>query len=280
MGCLLALVFVKGFRYIIVIPICVYLAVVGLQGYHRYMIVLPLLGLSALYLQGKGRKWPTYMMIILGIFMISIFPKLKYIGLAVRAGDYSDAVNLTANVFYPASDLDSRSPKKFTSEEFLDQYAGALTMIDYYGKVYNGSTYLAILTLPIPRGLWPDKPGLADHTREIATAERPYDQEGRIITYIGESYLNFRYPGVVLIPFSLGFGLCYWCLVATTGPWLRLNRYLYVMAFMAFIQLFRDGVLSLPLFSVIHNLPALFILAAHLFLGRKLLVQDSPAATP
>jgi hypothetical protein len=52
------------------------------------------------------------------------------------------------------------------------------------------------------------------------------------------------------------------------------------MAFMAFIQLFRDSLLSLPLFSVIHNLPALFILAAHLFLGRKLLVQDSPAATP
>ena len=100
------------------------------------------------------------------------------------------------------------------------------------------------------------------------------------MTYIGESYLNFRYLGVCLIPLALGFGLSYWCLVATTGPWLRLNRYLYIMAFMAFIQLFRDGLLSLPLFSVIHNLPALFIFAAHIFIGRKLLVQDSPVASP
>jgi hypothetical protein len=189
-------------------------------------------------------------------------------------------MNLTLSSFYSADERNSASEKEFNSEEFLDQYAGALTMIDYYGKVYKGSTYLAIVTLPIPRGLWPDKPGLADFLHDISTAGRPYDKEGRIITYIGESYLNFRYPGVVIISFSLGFGLSYWCLVATTGPWLRLNRYLYVTAFMAFIQLFRDGVLSLFLFSVIQNMPALFILAAHLFSGRKLLVQDSPAATP
>ena len=100
------------------------------------------------------------------------------------------------------------------------------------------------------------------------------------MTYIGESYANFRYSGIVLIPFLLGFGLSYWCLVATTGPWLRLNRYIYIMGFMAFIQLYRDGLLSLPLFSFIHNMPALFILAAHLFAGRKLLVQDSPTANP
>jgi hypothetical protein len=279
MSCLLALVLVKGFRPIIVIPICAYLAVVGLQGYHRYMMVLPILCLSAIYLQQKGKRWPTYAMMFIGLCMVAIFPKLKDIGRAVNAGDYGNAVSLMANAFYSTSDTNSGSEREFTSEEFLDQYAGALTLIDYQGKVYYGSTYLAILTLPIPRRLWPDKPGLADHTREIATAERPYDKEGRIMTYIGESYANFRYPGVVLIPLLLGFGLSYWCLVATTGPWLRLNRYIYVMAFMAFIQLFRDGLLSLPLFSVVHNLPALFILAAHLFVGRKLLVQDSPSTS-
>lgn len=279
MSCLLALVLVKGFRLIIVMPICAYLAIVGMQGYHRYMMVLPMLCLAAIYLQQKGKKWPTYVMMIIGLCTVAIFPKLKHIGRAVTAGDYSDAVSLTASAFYSSSDQNSGFEKEFTSEEFLDQYAGALSMIDYYGKVYNGSTYLAIVTLPIPRGLWPDKPGLADHTREIATAERPYDKEGRIMTYIGESYLNFRYAGIILISFSLGFGLSYWCLVATTGPWLRLNRYLYVMGFMAFIQLFRDGLLSLPLFSLIHNMPALFILVAHLCIGRKLLVQDPPTDT-
>lgn len=276
MSCLLALVLVKGFRLIFVMPICVYLAVVGLQGYHRYMLVLPILCLSAIYLQQKGKRWPTFAMVIIGLCMVAIFPKLKDIGRAVTAGDYSYAMNLMTSAFYPANEKNFASKEEFTSEEFLDQYAGALSMIDYYDKVYMGSTYLALVSLPIPRNVWPDKPGLADHTREISTAERPYDKEGRIITYIGESYLNFRYSGIVLISFLLGFGLSYWCLVATAGPWLRLNRYLYVTAFMAFIQLFRDGVLSLFLFSVIQNMPALFILFAHLFTGSRLLVVDLP----
>ena len=99
------------------------------------------------------------------------------------------------------------------------------------------------------------------------------------MTYIGESYLNFRYLGVGLIPLSLGFGLSYWCLVATTGPWLRLNRYLYIIAFMAFIQLFRDGLLSLPLFTLVHSSPTFFIWVAHMFAGRRALVQDPPVAS-
>lgn len=280
MSCCLALVLVKGFRLILVIPICAYLLTVGVQGYHRFMLVLPMLCLAAIYLQQKGKRWPTYMMMFISLFMVAIFPKLKHIGRAVTAGDYSEAVTLTASAFYSTDERNSGFVKEFTSEEFLDQYAGALTLIDYNGKVYNGSTYLAIVTLPIPRQLWPNKPGLADFMHDISTSGRPYSTEGRIMTYIGESYLNFRYLGVCLIPLALGFGLSYWCLVATTGPWLRLNRYIYIMAFMAFIQLFRDGLLSLPLFSVIHNLPALFILAGHLFVGRKLLVQDPPIPNP
>lgn len=280
MSCFLALVLVKGFRLIFIIPICAYLAIVGLQGYHRFMMVLPMLCLAAIYLQQKGKRWPTYTMLFLGLLVVAIFPKLKHIGRAVTEGDYSEAVRLTASAFYSTDGRNLESEKVFTSEEFLDQYAGALTLIDYNQKVYAGSTYLAIVTLPIPRQLWPNKPGLADYMYDISTSGRPFSTEGRIMTYIGESYLNFRYLGVFLIPLALGFGLSYWCLVATTGPWLRLNRYIYVMAFMAFIQLFRDGLLSLPLFSVIHNLPALFILAAHLFVGRKLLVQDPPTVSP
>ena len=280
MSCLLALVLVKGFRLIFIIPICAYLAIVGVQGYHRFMLVLPMLCIAAIYLQQKGKRWPTYTMIFLGLLMVAIFPKLKHIGRAVMDGDYSGAVSLTASAFYSTDGRNLESEKVFTSEEFLDQYAGALTMIDQYGKVFNGSTYLAIVTLPIPRQLWPDKPGLADFTHEVSTTSRPYNKEGRIMTYIGESYLNFRYLGVCLIPLALGFGLTYWCLVATTGPWMRLNRYIYAMAFMAFIQLFRDGLLSLVLFSVVQNMPALFIWGAHIFSDRKLLVQDPPIPNP
>ena len=150
-------------------------------------------------------------------------------------------------------------------------------MIDEYDKVYWGSTYLAIITLPIPHEWWAQKPGLADHMHDISTGGRQYNIEGRIITYIGESYLNFRYFGLVLIPLALGFILTYWCYVATAGPWLRINRYVYTIAFMAFIQLFRDGLLSLVLFTIVHNLPLLFIWVAHKVAGRRLLIDELPS---
>ncbi|MEI6598122.1 MAG: hypothetical protein WCL22_03680, partial [bacterium] len=201
-SCLLALLFSKGFRWFTVLPICLYLAVVGLQGYHRFMMILPLLFMAAIYLQGKGKKWPTKVMLIIGFSIVLIFPKLKYIGKAFELGDYEAAVSLTKEAFLIGDG------KKITiteeSEQFLDQYAGALSMIDEYDKVYWGSTYLAIITLPIPRNMWPNKPGLADHMHDISTSGRQYNIEGRIITYIGESYLNFRYFGLVLIPLALG----------------------------------------------------------------------------
>lgn len=278
-SCLIVLAFVKGFRMIIVIPICLYLVNVALQGYHRFMLVLPLLCISALYLQGKEKKWPTKPMIVLGLVVMLIFPRLKFIGRAVEVGDLNGAVSLVTNAFYNTSDERAGTDQDFTSEQFLDQFAGALSMIDEGGKTYWGTTYFAIVTLPIPRQLWPNKPGLADFMYDISTVGRPYSTEGRIMTYIGESYLNFWYPGVILIPLILGFGLSYWCHIATNGPWLTLNRYMYLIGFMAFTQLFRDGILSLPLFSLIHNLPAFFIWVAHLFLGPRLIVQDSPISS-
>jgi hypothetical protein len=49
---------------------------------------------------------------------------------------------------------------------------------------------------------------------------------------------------------------------------------------MAFLQLFRDGLLSLILFTVVHNLPLLFIWVAHKVAGRRLLIDDLPSIDP
>ena len=276
-SCLLALLFTKGFRWFTVLPICLYLAIVALQGYHRFMLVLPLMFVAAIYLQAKVKRWPTMAMVIIGVAVMLIFPRLKHIGRAFEVGDYESMASLVKESFTTVADEKSASGKDVTSEQFLDQYAGALSMIDDYAKVYWGSTYLAIITLPIPRNMWPNKPGLADHMHDISTGSRQYNVEGRIVTYIGESYLNFRYFGIVLIPLALGFTLTYWCYVATSGPWLCLNRYFYTIAFMAFIQLFRDGLLSLVLFTMVHNLPLLFIWVAHKVAGRRLLIDDLPS---
>jgi hypothetical protein len=64
-----------------------------------------------------------------------------------------------------------------------------------------GSSYLAIVTLPIPRGLFPEKPTLVD------------GQVGRVFFHmeagvpaggVGEAYWNFHIPGVFAIYFLFG----------------------------------------------------------------------------
>lgn len=276
-GVICLLIFTFGFRWYLLALAAFFLGSVALQGYHRFMLVLPLLFLTAYYLQSHRRRWPTLLIVSGAIFVGLVFPRLKYIGQALENGDTREAVAQFSQAFV-------KDTKSFTAseagEDFLDQFAGGLTLIDYNDRKFWGSTYLAIITLPIPRAWWLKKPGLADHMSEIATVGRQYNVEGRIFTYLGESYLNFGYAGLFLIPAFMGYVLTLYCLHATTGPMRRLSRYVYLVVFMALIQTFRDGALSIFVFTVVHNMPMLFALILHAFPGFADKSLDRPAADP
>jgi hypothetical protein len=192
----------------------------------------------------------------------------------VQNGDNQEAVaQLMGSLTFSSKDKELSA-----SEDFLDQYAGALSLADSNERKFNGSTYLAIITLPIPRAWWPGKPGLADHLQEISTAGRNYAQEGRIITYLAESYLNFGILGFFLIPALVGYFLTAYCLRATAGPMLRLSRYVYLVVFMALVQTFRDGILSIFVFTLVHNMPMMFACILHWIPGFAKKSLDRPAA--
>ena len=275
-GALGLLVFAFGFRWYLFGLVVFFLGSVALQGYHRFMLVLPLLFFVGYHLQTTRRRWPTWPILVGGLCILLIFPRLKYIGRAVENGDTQDAVALLAQSFT----FGGKDKEDAATEEFLDQFAGGLTLIDYNGRKFLGSTYVAIITLPIPRAWWPGKPGLADHLREITTSGRNYAEEGRIITYLGESYLNFGYAGLFLIPALMGYLLTVYCLHAVTGPMQRLSRYVYLVIFMALVQTFRDGLLSIFLFTFVHNMPMLFALVIHMIPGFAKKSLDRPAADP
>lgn len=270
------LIFAFGFRWYLVVLGGFFLGGVALQGYHRFMLVLPLLFFAGYYLQSTRRRWPTWPIVVAALVIGLIFPRLKYIGQAVQYGDTQEALaQLTESFSFSSRDKDLNS-----GEDFLDQYAGALSLADTNDRKFWGSTYLAIITLPIPRAWWPNKPGLADHLQEISTSGRNYAQEGRIITYLAESYLNFGYAGFFLIPAFMGYVLTAYCLHATLGPMLRLSRYVYLVVFMALVQTFRDGLLSIFVFTLVHNMPMLFALVLHHVPGFARKSLDRPAADP
>ena len=276
MGVLGLLVFAFGFRWYLVALIAFFLGVVALQGYHRFMLILPLLYFAAYYLQTVRRRWPTFPIIIGAILVALVFPRLKYIGQAVQYGDTGEAFAQLGQSFT----LNSKDKEVATSEEFLDQYAGSLTLADFNDRKFWGSTYLAIITLPIPRAWWPNKPGLADHVQEISTSGRRYDVEGRITTYLGESYLNFGYAGFFFIPALMGYVFTAYFLQSATGPMQRLSRYVYLVIFMALVQTFRDGLLSIFVFTIVHNMPMLFAVIGHMIPGFAIKSLDRPAADP
>ncbi len=276
MGCLAMLIFTYGFRLILLIPTGVYLAMVATQGYHRHMLLLPLLFFTAYLLQRKRLRWPSWPLLIAGFCLLLVFPRLKMIGQALQYGDQQEALRQVTEAFVTRDAYE----EAVSNEQFLDQYAGALSMVDDVDKTYWGRTYLAVFTLPLPRVFWPEKPGLGDHIIEVSTPERPYNLEGRIITYIGEAYFNFRQVGVVFIPLLLSYFLTLWAMRSTTGPMARFDRYLYCVFFMAFLQLYRDGLLSLVVFTVCHNLPMVFAWILHAIPGVAPKVLDRPPADP
>lgn len=270
------LVFTFGFRWYLLVIGGLFLGGVALQGYHRFMLILPLLFFAAYYLQSTRRRWPTWPILAGALVFALVFPRLKYIGQAVQYGDTQEALaQFTESFNFTGKENDLPA-----GEDFLDQYAGALSLADTNNRHFWGSTYLAIVTLPIPRAWWPDKPGLADHLQEISTSGRNYAQEGRIITYLAESYLNFGYAGFFVIPALMGYLLTAYCLQATLGPMRRLGRYVYLVVFMALVQTFRDGLLSIFVFTLVHNMPMMFAFVLHMVPGFAQKSLDRPAADP
>jgi hypothetical protein len=70
------------------------------------------------------------------------------------------------------------------------------------------------------------------------------------------------------------------CLQATSGPMQRLGRYIYLVFFMALVQTFRDGLLSIFVFTVVHNMPMLFTWILHMVPGFADKSMDRPPADP
>lgn len=84
---------------------------------------------------------------------------------------------------------------------------GPLPMLAYVPEreeYLRGSTYLAALTIPIPRAIWPEKPGLCGG-RAAKTFYYENADWGIPCGSIGESYWNFGLPGVIVAFLLYGY---------------------------------------------------------------------------
>ena len=102
----------------------------------------------------------------------------------------------------------------------------------------NGSSFISIITMPIPRSLWPGKP--EEVTRIFASLLRPDGPPGLTIppTIMGDLYVNFGYVGIP--------GMVVWGLIFGRFPGLQYRGLLYIATAGVWMQNLARGSTAAP----------------------------------
>jgi hypothetical protein len=271
---LLALIYWYGFKPFLTLFVSLYLAFVIYQGAFRFRLIIPLILLVQLYVDRRGRRWPTLSSALVLLVGAVLFFPLKEIGQELQTGASMESVWQTTR-----EEVSAVFSGNHPDQTILDQFASTLTLADQRGKLFWGRTYSGLLTVIVPRQLWPEKPGLADFEKEISTRERPMAEDGMVITMLGEFYLNFSYAGVVILSFAVAYATGMWFQAAYRRGYFTLARFMYLLLACNFLQIYRDGLISLFVFLVINMMPLTVIVLIHLFSRSELDVSRSPILT-
>ena len=260
---LLALIYWYGFKPALVLSVAVYFTWAIYQGSFRFRLLIPLILLAQIFVDRRGRRWPGAAGVAGLLICGLLFFPLKGIGQRLQTGEpVGDVWESTryeiVNVFRG----------NHPDETILDQFASTLTLADEHGRLYWGRTYAGLLTVVVPRQWWPEKPGLTQYEQEISTPARPMADDGMVVTMLGEFYLNFSYPGIAILSFALACLTGIWFHAANRAGYFSLVHFAYLLVACNLIQVFRDGLISLFVFTVINMLPLFVIVALHLFPNR------------
>lgn len=252
---LIALIYVRGFKMWLLLPFFAYVMVLSLQGHSRFRVLIPLILLLLVYLDTRERRWPQLRFVVVGLALLALFIPLKQIGLSVREGNVGlDDVARSVQV----STLEATRGTN-REQSLLDQAGITIRLADGRDAVLKGSQYLALLTLPVPRPWWPEKPGLGDHLKEISTPGFPLAEIGAVTGLPGDLYLNFRWWGVVLGGIMFGWFTGWAFRRAYAAPRASTARFTYLLLAACMVQISRDGLASIVVFTLVNATPWLVI---------------------
>ncbi len=251
---LLALIYYYGFRKWLMVPMCGYLLVMAVQGFNRFRVIVPLLYLLLVYLSRKGKKWPPIWMVGAAMAVLLVFFPLKTIGHMVQNGEpISDMADVANNMIADVSSGHSED------QMVMDEFASTVSLVDDSHHYYYGILYYPLLTLPVPKQWWPDKPALNQYQHEISNPSRPMARAGMVATLHGESYANMGALGIVVIGYFVAYYLARFYFTAMRESYESVFRFTYIMVACNLIQVFRDGLISLVVFTLVNMAPLVLI---------------------
>jgi len=111
--------------------------------------------------------------------------------------DWSTVTDFSVGETLRSSTLPELVERRTTGESSIP----ILASVPHRVELLYGASYAAVLTLPIPRGIWPDKPGMLGGK----IGRLFFGMEAGVpATGVGEAYWNFHVPGVLLVFFLFG----------------------------------------------------------------------------
>lgn len=258
-GCLL--IYLYGFRPRLVALTGALLALAMMLNTYRGVVIIPVLFLLWTWLARRQSKgFPFVVLPILLAVWLAWLP-MKPIAHSLQTGSsIVESVRGGSEVAFSNFAQENGSAIDF---QFLDMIGATMTLVDIHDSYFYGTTVLPILVSPIPRGFWPDKPEVNDYQFKLDIPSRPLAKYTMTAGLVGESYANFGWFGIVLVPFLISLAFCsaYSRLQGTTL--LSPGCLLYLIYLSTFMQLYRDGLLSAVWFPFVHCAPMGLLAISH-----------------
>jgi len=193
-------------------------------------------------------------MIGAGFALLIAFVPLKGIGRMLQSGaPISDIQEAAVRSF------DDLTEGRASDHLVLDEFACTVSLVDESHRYFYGSLYYPLLTLPIPRQLWSDKPIVNGYQYELSNPSRPMAVSGMVPSLHGESYANFGPLGIIIISFGVAYWLGRFYFAAMQSSYFSVYRFTYIVVACNLVQVFRDGLISLVMFTVVNMMPLVAI---------------------
>lgn len=266
---LLMLIYRYGFRLVLLAPMAIYLMIMLYQGFHRFRVVIPIIFLSYIYLDQRRLRWPPLKLVGAMVICVLLFIPMKAVGRM-----WQSRAAFAEILDYMGSSIQETYINPDSDMNLVDGTAATLTLVDEGKRFYYGETYFALLVNPVPRQWWEEKPGLNDFLKDISTDGRPLAKMGTAVGLIGELYANFGYPGLTLVPMLLAYWLARLYFRAYRAPYYSITRLSYLVVACILIQVYRDGLISLVLFTLVHMMPFCALIALHWILPVRARQED------
>ncbi|MGY2701586.1 O-antigen polymerase [Nocardioides sp. HB32] len=273
---LLALIYIKGFKWQLLLPLAAYLVYMALQGQGRFRVVLPAILLCQMWLDHRGKRVPTLRVIAAMAALFIVFVGMDSFGTAFRTNELS--LSNASAIISESSQVALKG--QANDQHGLDSLGVAVEQSDRLGRPLYGQNYLDLVFLPIPRPLWPDKPPTNQTIVDLSTPDRPLKSMGAVLTLPGSLYVDFRWFGIVVGAFVLArFSLWAFCRAYARG-FGSTGHFLYLLLAASLVQIYRDSLASLPLFLLVKNAPlVLIVVLNHVIKPPREVPQLRPAGS-